>query len=488
MPDTSHRVPSEAPATVLAPPLRADLLLRRVVLPLAMRLAERLRLIAPRPPGGGGGVPIGRALGLRHRLRYGLSRQRRAVAAARLRRFPGFDGADYLALNADLRRLVYNPAAHALFHGSCAGRPLFRSEKLARVLGETQVPESTADAPTELATLRTRVPRVGVMVSSHGNVFMQDVADDLAAALAAAGVAVERRDESASPRHLPPFNIVVAPHEFFVLGRGRDWIREDVISASAMLNTEQVQTRWFAQALPFVLASRGVIDLNAQMCALFAETGLPRLQLTLAQPPAGAGLDAADRRHPLFRVLPEAARSTPDPATPFADRVLDIAFFGATTPQRSAFFARNAACFAAYENVLYSRPQQHGPIRGATADGALSRIARHIGGHTRITLNLHRDEFGYFEWHRIVRLGMSMGSVVVSEPCLPHPDFRPGVHYLEAPLRQIPDLIDWLLRSADGRVTAQRVQDTARHLLAERFTAQRNAARLLAFLLDGVAA
>jgi hypothetical protein len=157
------------------------------------------------------------------------------------------------------------------------------------------------------------------------------------------------------------------------------------------------------------------------------------------------------------------------------------------TPQRDAFFARHAAFFAAHACFLYCRPQAHGPIRAEAKDGALSRLARHVGGHARITLNLHRDEFGYFEWHRIVRLGMSMGSVVVSEPSLPHPAFRPGEHYFEAPPRQIPELIDWLLHEADGRAAAARVQAAAQRLLAGQFALERTAARVLAFLLEATA-
>ncbi|MDT8870873.1 hypothetical protein RAA17_06200 [Komagataeibacter rhaeticus] len=52
-----------------------------------------------------------------------------------------------------------------------------------------------------------------------------------------------------------------------------------------------------------------------------------------------------------------------------------------------------------------------------------------------------------FEWHRIVKGAMANGSVVVSEPCLPHPVFRPGIHFLEETGRHIPNLIEWLLHA-----------------------------------------
>ncbi len=294
------------------PSLRARLLLRRVLLPLALRAAERLRLVTPHGPGGT--VPIGRALLLRRRLTRGLSRRRRRLAAARLQRLPGFSAAAYRVLNRDVSRFVPDATAHALFHGACAGRPLFQPTRIARALGTVAAPPAaTADAP-DLAALRAAVPHVAVLVSSHGNVFMQNIADDLAATLATAGVTVDRLDETADRTRLPPHRIIVAPHEFFQLGRGRDWIAEDAIGGTVMLNTEQPQTDWFAQCLPYVLAARGVIDLGAQSGGMFAAAGMPALHLTLVPPPVASCLDEGDRAHPLFRVLPAEARADPDPA------------------------------------------------------------------------------------------------------------------------------------------------------------------------------
>lgn len=50
----------------------------------------------------------------------------------------------------------------------------------------------------------------------------------------------------------------------------------------------------------------------------------------------------------------------------------------------------------------------------------------------------------------MVRLGMCSGSLVVSDPCLPHPDFVANEHYLQENARYIPDLLEWLLKTEDG--------------------------------------
>ncbi|MBN9507743.1 MAG: hypothetical protein J0I21_01360 [Alphaproteobacteria bacterium] len=416
------------------------------------------------------------------RLARALAPATRMQTVQRLHHFPPFRPADYLALNPDAARARADPASHALFVGAGEGRTLFQPERLARLLRAPQPHDGAIAAPHDAVGASAELA-VGLYVSSHGNVFMREIVTDLAADLTAAGIAVTVGDETAPIAARPARAIFVAPHEFFTLGAGPRWIREEVVAHAVMLNTEQAQTRWFALALPFLLASRGVIDLNAQMAALLGASGLPALHLTMA-PPLAPALTRADREHALFRALPDAAHAAPQATTPLAARPIDIAFFGATSPHRDAFFARHAAFFADYATLFHCRPIGRGPIHAEGAEGGLARLAQHVGGHAKLVLNLHRDEYGYFEWHRIVRLGLCAGSVVVSEPCLPHPLFRAGTHYFEAPAEEIPRLIEWLLRTDDGRAAAQAAQDNARRL-TETFSPARTATAVTALLRDG---
>ena len=416
-------------------------------------------------------------------LRRRLSRRSRARAVARLSRLPCFTEADYIALHPDVAGARMGAAGHALFAGANEGRAVFRPERLARTLGAFA--HLSGPAPPDMPDARLREP-VAVYVSSLGNVFMQDIAADLVAGFAAAGIAADLRDETSSLAARPRQCLYVAPHEFFLLGEGRTWIRDEVIAGGVMLNTEQPQTPWFARALAFLLASRGVVDLCPQLAALFAAAGLPAIHV--CPTPAQQDTRAASRvhHHPLFRVLPAAAQATPDPAARFCERPLDIAFFGAGSAHRDAWLARNAAFLSDYDTFLYARRGVRGTIRAGSSDGDLSALASHVCGHARVLLNLHRDEFGYFEWHRVVRLGMANGAVVVSEPNPPHPDLLPDVHYFAASARQIPDLLEWLLRSPDGQRQAQEMQERAAFALAT--NAAPAVARLHAFLHGAAAA
>jgi hypothetical protein len=309
---------------------------------------------------------------------------------------------------------------------------------------------------------------------------MREIAEDVAAGLRAAGAAVEMLDETAPIDRRPPFCVFVAPHEFFFLGRGVEWVRDDVVANAVVLNTEQPQTRWFGRGLPFLLAARGVIELCPQSAALFAGADLPGLLVSPA--PDLAPLTGNDRQHPLFRVLPETARAPASAQTPFAARPLDLAFFGTESRHREEWFSRHAGALAEFESVIHYRREDRGPIRPGSADGALTRLAQHVSGHAKIVLNLHRDAFGYLEWHRIVRQGFASGAVVVSEPCLPHPLLAPDVHYYEASSRQIPGLLAWLIRSDDGQQAAARVQANARTLLADAVTPAATGANVMTFL------
>ena len=411
-----------------------------------------------------------------------------AVGVKRLRHFPLFDAEDYLRRNADVAETGIDPHEHFIQSGALESRGRVDPEELARVMSGFQLfdqaaralPEPQDDAE-ELRRLAAETGRVGIYVSSHGNVYMDEIAEDLAADLRAAGVEVELLDERADKEARPPICLFVAPHEFFVLGRGSEWVRDDIVSHSFMFGTEQVQTKWFQLALPFVLMSRGVLDICAQTADLFAHTGVGAQHLLPGAQIRRFTLTERDRQHPLCRVLPRAAHDMPDPERGFAERPIDICFFGNSSPRRDAFFARNASFLAELETFNYCRRPGRGPVRGESEDGALTRLAGHVSGHSKITLNIHREEFGYFEWHRMVRLGMCSGSVVVSDPCLPNLHFVAGEHYFQETARHIPDLLEWLLRTPDGQREAERVQRNVLALLTDERAQRRTAVKLLRF-------
>lgn len=402
----------------------------------------------------------------------------------RLRALPLFNEDEYLTLNADIRDPKIDIVNHAMAYGFSEGRSVFRKDRVAVVLGRLNREDPAALPPPGKGAAR-KLPRIGVFHNSTGNQFIHDLANDLAAALRLAGQDAVVLDETSDIAARPPICVFVAPHEFFHLGAGRNWVTDDVIRNAVMFNTEQPQTIWFERAMPFILMSRGVIDICQQVFRIFQDSSLPALHFNPHVPDiAEPWLTEADQNHPLVQILPRKARPQGNRETPIEDRPIDVSFFGTSSPARESFFVRNARYFAAMDCYLYYR-RFKGPLTKSERDSVLVRLAGHVATHSKITLNIHRDSYGFFEWHRIVKLGMACGSLVVSEPCLPHPVFRPNIHYFEETGRHIPNLIDWLLKSADGQAAADRARKAVASLIRNR-TAARNIGRGLADFLGRV--
>jgi hypothetical protein len=401
------------------------------------------------------------------------------LAIKRLSVLPIYSDENYLKLNRDVIGSEVSPTAHALVYGIPEGRAVFDKGAVARGLGRLSRHNPDASVPPSPGGVLPET--VGIYVNSLGNGFIKEIGADLASSLVAAGVNAKLFDQDSNIDDRPPLSVIMAPHEFFHLGAGRIWARDDIVRQSFMFNTEQPQTIWFERGVPFMLMSLGVIDICSQIAAMFTEAGVPALHFNPEIIPQGNWLLPEDMTHAMVRVLPKQARTTPQPETSFLDRPIDVSFFGGTSSHREAFFVRNARFLAEHECYLYYR-RFEGPHTNSARDGVLSRLGGHVTAHSKITLNIHRDDYGFFEWHRIVKLAMAGGSVVASEPCLPHPLFKPGVHFFEETGRHMPDLLDWLLKSEDGQAQAEKVRTNALAALYDQTIVRRHHAQLRSFI------
>lgn len=413
----------------------------------------------------------------------------------RLQRLPIYSDEKYLEMNSDVSRLSRPLDEHAFLYGFPEGRSVLNSLVVAESLGRfASMDERSRPPPTWATATEPAMPTkpAAVYYNSLGNGFIKEIAADLVASLAAAGFDAVLLDQTAEVADRRPVSIVMAPHEFFHLGRGRDWAIDSVVSQAFMFNTEQLQTVWFERGLPFMLMSRGILDICCQVASMFDDSGVRALHFSpdIAPPdidhPNG-WLLPADEEHSMIRVLPPAARTRPSPGTPFDQRPIDVSFFGGTSEHREAFFVRHARYLSNLETYLYYR-RFDGPQKNTKRDGILSRLGAHVTAHSKISLNIHRDDYGFFEWHRIVKMAMAGGSVVVTEPCLPHPLFKPDQHFFEESGRHIPDLLEWLLHTDDGRARAEEVRRDALALVHDRLTTEQAHRNLRSFLLEGVTA
>lgn len=444
-----------------------------------------------------------------------------------------FDEDIYLKLNPGLRDaivqgIIRSGAEHYLNFGQKEGRPIYpgratsrrmrrRLEKLATADADEyarkyQAPNSSMDAfdhyinlgqrtynaiqsPGKIASQLGRLDKlpifepeidgsssslnslagrdVAIAVNSRSNYFMFSIAVDLADALRRAGanpmIIDENYDISSS---LPPC-IIVAPHEFFLTGNGKDWFRDGIVSQACMLNTEQIQTQWFDQSLPFLLMSRCVIDMYYHSTCTLRDAGVPTIHWVPDPPPRSLTSDVTEFTHPIFSGfhLSDKLKATREPLG-WDERSIDISFFAAESAKREMCLARYAESFSQYETFLYMRRFTSGPLSVAHGGDALVQLAAHISGNSKICLNIHRDEFGAFEWFRIVRIAMCAGGLVVTDHCLNVPNFKPGIHFIQEEARLIPEVVDWVLRTDEGRATANRITADAFALLDRRHKTQ----------------
>ena len=157
---------------------------------------------------------------------------------------------------------------------------------------------------------------------------------------------------------------------------------------------------------------------------------------------------------------------------PLAERPIDIFFVGTLSERREEFFATTAKHFSNYFSFFHLPSADRPLVQGKTAAMTTQAVIG-ISGRSKILLNVHRDEFPYFEWARMVFHGFWQRTLVLTEPCLPAPGFVAGEHYLECSLSDFPSMIAWLLRTSEGMNTCETVSAKANKQLREQFPLER---------------
>ncbi len=407
----------------------------------------------------------------------------RAGAAEGREPGPLFSSVYYRQENGDLSEMQ-DPLEHFLRHGADQGRVGWSPARAQRFIRPYILRPEGSSASTYLEREATVAPerlRVGVYCSAQGNYFFGEIADLVVAGLRGAGVEVVELDERSEHPDDLSWEIVVAPHEFFVLGEGPGWHGRIPPESCLMLNTEQLQTQWFARTFRFLSRCRAVLDLNVQSAAGLRQLGIRSYFLPIGYVEG----------HPLFDepvALPDlpALESLADdvrqhrggPEDEWHERPLDLLFIGALSPRRERLLGRLAPHLAAYRSFLHV-PRPTAPfVVGKTASLDTS-AALGLAQRSRVVLNIHQDEAAYFEWHRIVLHGIWQGAVVLSEPSFRVPGLVPGEHYLECDSEEMVELLTWLLETDEGRRRAEEIRRAALDRFRDRFELPSILGRLL---------
>lgn len=447
------------------------------------------------------GIPLNRGEAIRGRLEASLTnatpseqarvRDRDRDLPRRIRACPAFDVGMYRRSWGGEFENVADPARHFLEVGSAEGIPLGAVDEIEEWLHELEELQSEGPHPTHVylyggdSTSSGTGHRVTLYVSSEGNAFFREMANHLAEGFRAAGADARVADERAEvplpedPRH--DHAIIVAPHEFFQLGDGPKRLSFDLLRRASIWSAEQPGSIHFSMCLWYARFARRVLDANPLTAIVWDELGLPSRAFPLGWVDRFDDYaDGAEIRSDAVRyALAPEARPPISFDQPIDARPIDVFFNGVSTDRRAEFFATNAALFADLRCALYM-PQKWHPVSETLPSALDARDATALAQRSKISLNVHRSELPYFEWHRIVVRGIWQRSVVVTEPSLRVPGFEPGEHYIECPLDEIPRKIEWLLRTKPGRAELAAVRERAFDALRTRYGLRGIAAAFLA--------
>jgi hypothetical protein len=373
---------------------------------------------------------------------------------------PLFSGAHYLIENPDT--ISMHPLEHFVRFGFAEGRRGFSSANADAFM------EGAADQPLEsFEAFLDRDRETLVLHWADGNFFFTDIATYLADYLTRRGYRVRCLTDDSALMDEDCNLLVVAPHEYCIHGPGKDW-PDKRFARAVYFNTEQWHTSWFSLALGVMLRSRMAIDINPASARGLRRLGiraafvplLPSESPVFAFENAPLSEQTTARRFVRTLTWPES----------FDERPYDILFVGALNPRREAILAELAPVLARHDTFIHS-PRLSGPASAGSGNTLPSHDVAQLARNARILLNIHQGESRYFEWHRVFVSGICEGCVVLTEPCVDTGILTPGVHYLECPATAMPDMLDHLLTTAEGRARLAEVRANFDALLAS-ITAQ----------------
>ena len=283
-------------------------------------------------------------------------------------------------------------------------------------------------------------PAVSVFVAATGNEFMRDIALNFVEAAQQLG-----RDATLITDRLPEvdgsINLVIAPHEFFVLSDAPTAQLKRAAAASVCICTEQPNTPWFHLSLDACQRGLLTFDINEHGTAALREYGVDAVRLPFgAVPSMTAGAETA--------------------------RDIDVLFMGSLDPRRGRALARLAAVLWDRHSELRLFPFDK-PVTPGTPGVVFGEDKYALLRRAKVLVNVHRDRSthlppgaespAYFEWVRMVET-MANGCVVITEPSEGYGPLIEGEHFLSV---EIEDMAGALVALLDDPDRLQRTSDAA---------------------------
>lgn len=243
-------------------------------------------------------------------------------------------------------------------------------------------------------------------VSASGqNAFFGELLDALADALMDHGVTVERSVDC-----FPPVReglvYVFVPHELLPLVMPDAHPSGSQLRRSLAICTEQPGTSWFEQDAQVALEAAAAIDINRLGVHALKKLGVDAKLLQLGYVPSWDHWHGDDD----------------------SQRPIDLTFLGGATDRRLRAIALCAGQLAGRRAELHLF-ESVAPHRADSAYFLSGARKWEILRQSKLLLNVHRSELGYFEWQRAIG-AMTNGCVLLSEHSLGFEPLVPGEHFM----------------------------------------------------------
>jgi hypothetical protein len=269
-------------------------------------------------------------------------------------------------------------------------------------------------------------------VHKNGNHFFLEIAQQLVMICSEFGYTSDIVHENGPfPTRENTF-IIVAPHEFFSLGTKFDF--QENIGLYSLITTEQIHTPWFGSSIPVLKGARVIFDLNHRSTMFMRRLGLKSEFLPIGSKFSerkGGDIDARESLDGDF-------------LTTWRERPIDITFVGGLTERRERFLTRNVD-FCSNFKCHFHVPRVDEPLIKDSVDLYTQEAVGELVTKSKIVLAIHRDNVGYFEWHRVILQGLMYGSLVIIERCDLPLGLQANVHLIMADFENIQSNIRYYL-------------------------------------------
>lgn len=275
--------------------------------------------------------------------------------------------------------------------------------------------------------------------SSHQNVFFTELQDALAEELGQQGIAIQRAVD-----HFPPpregMAYVCVPHELLPRLLPEQCPGPDQLRRTVMICTEQPGTHWFEETAQAAARASCAIDINRLGVDALRSRDVDARLLQLGYTP----------RWDSWRRDFDAPRRT------------EVTLLAGATPRRLAAVARCGRHLAGRRTELHL-PEALVAYQASSKQFISGEHKWALLADSKLLLNIHRGELGYFEWQRAVEAIVN-GCVLLSEHSLGFEPLVPGEHFVSCSFDSLDVALEGLL---DDEARLQRIRTSAYELLRE---------------------